>query len=151
MEVKETLKTVNWKVIVQFKQQTKTKDLKGIRSTTMADLIGAVTKVTSNFLEINQVKHLIFTRNWFFTATIDQVSIDNWGFKLFYKCTTVFLILSSVLTTAKQFFGSPIQCDAGSVSIYLLKSGFKIRRSFYNCKCQMVKWNLYFFGASRQR
>ena len=84
----------------------------------MADLIGAVTKVTSNFLEINQVKHLIFTRIWFFTATIDQVSIDNWGFKLFYKCTTVFLILSSVLTTAKQFFGSPIQCDAGSVSIY---------------------------------
>jgi len=62
----------------------------------MADLIGAVTKVTSNFLEIN------------------QVSIDNWGFKLFYKCTTVILILSSVLTTAKQFFGSPIQCDAGS-------------------------------------
>ena len=49
----------------------------------MADLIGAVTKVTSNFLEIN------------------QVSIDNWGFKLFYKATTVFLILSSVLTTAK--------------------------------------------------
>ena len=49
----------------------------------MADLIGAVTKVTSNFLEIN------------------QVSIDNWGFKLFYKATTVYLILSSVLTTAK--------------------------------------------------
>ena len=66
----------------------------------MADLIGAVTKVTSNFLEIN------------------QVSIDNWGFKLFYKCTTVCLILASVLTTAKQFFGSPIQCDAGSVSFF---------------------------------
>ena len=49
----------------------------------MADLIGAVTKVTSNFLEIN------------------QVSIDNWGFKLFYKATTVYLILSRVLTTAK--------------------------------------------------
>ena len=49
----------------------------------MADLIGAVTKVTSNFLEIN------------------QVSIDNWGSKLFYKATTVYLILSSVLTTAK--------------------------------------------------
>ena len=69
----------------------------------MADLIGAVTKVTSNFLEIN------------------QVSIDNWGFKLFYKCTTVYLILASVLTTAKQFFGSPIQCDAGSVSFLLLE------------------------------
>ena len=68
------------------------------RHTVMAQLIGAVTSVTSNFLEIN------------------QVSIDNWGFKLFYKATTTYLILSSVLATAKQFFGSPIQCDAGSVS-----------------------------------
>ena len=67
-------------------------------NTVMAQLIGAVTSVTSNFLEIN------------------QVSIDNWGFKLFYKATTTYLILSSVLATAKQFFGSPIQCDAGSVS-----------------------------------
>ena len=64
----------------------------------MANVIGAVTTVTSNFLEIN------------------QVSIDNWTFKLFYKFTTVYLVTSSVLSTAKQFFGSPIQCDAGSVS-----------------------------------
>ena len=82
----------------------------------MADLIGAVTKVTSNFLEIN------------------QVSIDNWGFKLFYKCTTVYLILSSVLTTAKQFFGSPIQCDAGSVSnrFYLNTSEWLLNFNAYS-------------------
>ena len=67
----------------------------------MANVIGAVTTVTSNFLEIN------------------QVSIDNWTFKLFYKFTTVYLVTSSVLSTAKQFFGSPIQCDAGSVSTYV--------------------------------
>ena len=78
-------------------------------NTVMAQLIGAVTSVTSNFLEIN------------------QVSIDNWGFKLFYKATTTYLILSSVLATAKQFFGSPIQCDAGSVSWY-----FKKINSWYN-------------------
>ena len=63
----------------------------------MADLIGAVTKATGSFLEIN------------------QVSIDNWGFKLFYKATTSILIACSVLVTMTQFFGSPIQCDAGSV------------------------------------
>ena len=64
----------------------------------MAELIGAVTKVTSSFLEIN------------------QISIDNWAFKLFYKFTTVILIACSFLVTCTQFFGSPIQCDAGSVS-----------------------------------
>ena len=79
-----------------YKHQHKTQS-----NTVMAQLIGAVTSVTSNFLEIN------------------QVSIDNWGFKLFYKATTTYLILSSVLATAKQFFGSPIQCDAGSVSLNL--------------------------------
>ena len=101
-----------------------------------------------------------------------QISIDNWGFKLFYKCSTVLLVLSSALVTARwilmrrnkiswserqlrqacsshnqiviwicfwyltnstelqiachcfkiwfwiirrQFFGQPIQCDAGAV------------------------------------
>ena len=63
----------------------------------MADLIGAVTKATGSFLEIN------------------QISIDNWGFKLFYRATTSILIACSVLVTMTQFFGSPIQCDAGSV------------------------------------
>ena len=60
-------------------------------------LLEAVTSVTSNFMEIN------------------QVPIDNWAFKLFYKVTTIYLISSMFLATAKQFFGSPIQCDARSV------------------------------------
>jgi len=64
----------------------------------MAELLGVVTKATSSFLELN------------------QVSIDNWGFKLFYKFTTSILVFCSVLTTAKQFFGSPIQCDGGAAS-----------------------------------
>jgi len=84
----------------------------------MAQLIGAVTSVTSNFLEIN------------------QVSIDNWGFKLFYKATTTYLILSSVLATAKQFFGSPIQCDAGSA-----KDG--IEKEVLESYCWMYStWNI---------
>ena len=64
----------------------------------MAELLGAFGKAISSFLELK------------------QVSIDNWCFKLFYKITTSVLILSSVLVTARQFFGEPIQCDAGSRS-----------------------------------
>ena len=64
----------------------------------MAELLGAVSKATGSFL---QAKH---------------VSIDNWGFKLFYKFTTTILVFCSILVTARQFFGEPIQCDAGAVS-----------------------------------
>ena len=63
-----------------------------------AEILGAFGKAISIFLELK------------------QVSIDNWCFKLFYKITTSLLLLSSVLVTARQFFGEPIQCDAGSVS-----------------------------------
>lgn len=61
----------------------------------MAEIIGAVTGVTKSFLEIN------------------KISIDNWGFKLFYKWSTTLLVFCSVIVTARQFFGDPIKCDAG--------------------------------------
>ena len=50
----------------------------------MAELVGAVTKITSGFLEIN------------------SISIDNWGFKFFYKWTTTLLVFCSVLVTARS-------------------------------------------------
>jgi len=62
----------------------------------MAEIIGAVTGVTKSFLEIN------------------TISIDNWGFKLFYKWTTTLCVFSSVLVSGRQFFGEPIKCDAGA-------------------------------------
>ena len=64
----------------------------------MAELLGAFGKAIGSFLELK------------------QVSIDNWCFKLFYKVTTSLLVICSVLVTFRQFFGEPIQCDAGSVS-----------------------------------
>ena len=64
----------------------------------MAYLLNVVTNATSSFLELH------------------KVSIDNWVFKLYYKFTTSLLLVSSVLTTSKQLFGSPIQCDSGAVS-----------------------------------
>ena len=60
----------------------------------MAELVlGAATTATKFFLEVN------------------QVSIDNLTFKLFYKATTTILLASSIVATSKQFFGDPIACD----------------------------------------
>ncbi|GIY88787.1 innexin inx2 [Caerostris darwini] len=39
-----------------------------------------------------------------------RASIDNFAFKLTYKFTFVLLIASSVLVTARQYFGDPIDC-----------------------------------------
>ena len=62
----------------------------------MASMLGVVTKVTSSMFDTS-------------------CSVDNWTFKCFYRVTTVVMIGCSVLVTARQFFGAPIACDAGSV------------------------------------
>jgi len=59
----------------------------------MAEVLGAVTTATKFFFEVN------------------QISIDNWSFKCFYKITTSLLLTCSLISTTKQFFGEPIQCD----------------------------------------
>ena len=64
----------------------------------MAALVGVVSKVTKSYFDVN------------------SISVDNWTFKCFYKVTTVACVFCSVLVTARQFFGAPITCDAGSVS-----------------------------------
>ena len=69
--------------------------LRIVADAVMAELIGVVSKAVGSYFELQ------------------QVSIDNWSFKLFYKITTSILVLSSVLVTARQFFGDPIKCDAG--------------------------------------
>ena len=62
----------------------------------MAEILGAANSATKFFLEVN------------------QISIDNWTFKLFYKATTSILIVCSVVSSSKQFFGDPINCEAVS-------------------------------------
>jgi len=52
----------------------------------MAEIINAVTGITKGYLEIN------------------AISIDNWGFKLFYKITTTLLVFCSILVTARYMF-----------------------------------------------
>ena len=38
----------------------------------------------------------------------------SWTFSVFSKVTASLLILSSVIVTARQFFGQPITCDPGA-------------------------------------
>eukprot|EP00095_Tigriopus_kingsejongensis_P003608 maker-scaffold49_size462716-snap-gene-0.5 protein:Tk03608 transcript:maker-scaffold49_size462716-snap-gene-0.5-mRNA-1 annotation:"innexin inx2" len=72
----------------------------------MADLLGAANSATKFFLEVN------------------QISIDNWTFKLFYKATTTLLVALSIICSSKQFFGDPINCEAsgGDVNDAVLTS-----------------------------
>ena len=62
----------------------------------MAEILGAATTATKYFLEVN------------------QVTIDNATFKLFYKATTTLLLAMSLVTSSKQFFGDPINCEVVS-------------------------------------
>lgn len=41
---------------------------------------------------------------------LDEVTIDNLIFRLHYKATFILLVTSSILVTAKQYFGDPISC-----------------------------------------
>ncbi len=63
----------------------------------MASLMGVIPKAAKSFMD----------------AT--SISVDNWTFKCFYKITTTICLACSVAATARQFFGSPIICDAGKV------------------------------------
>ncbi|CAB4055093.1 inx [Lepeophtheirus salmonis] len=62
----------------------------------MADLFRVITRFSQSFLEVN------------------TISIDNWTFKCYYKISVVLAVFCSVIVTSRQFFGSPIKCDAGS-------------------------------------
>lgn len=41
----------------------------------------------------------------------NELSIDNWTFKLFYQWSTTMLVGFSILISCNQYFGDPIQCD----------------------------------------
>ena len=82
----------------------------------MAELVGAVTKITSGFLEIN------------------SISIDNWGFKFFYKWTTTLLVFCSVLVTARFIIIIIViwrkMCSRKSLQCQFYKNDFLL-----NCNC----------------
>ena len=72
----------------------------------MAEILGAATTATKYFLEVN------------------QITIDNATFKLFYKATTTLLLACSLVTSSKQFFGDPINCEVVSWPDGPIRSAF---------------------------
>lgn len=48
-------------------------------------------------------------------AALKNCLIDNTTFRLHYRVTFLFLVVASFLQTAKQYFGSPIDCDVSGV------------------------------------
>lgn len=59
----------------------------------MGDVLEAVSGAAKMFLEMN------------------NLTIDNATFKLFYRGTTVVLFASAFFSTAQQLFGEPISCE----------------------------------------
>ena len=43
--------------------------------------------------------------------TFDDVNIDNWVFKLFYKGSFILFLMGSMVGILSQYFGEPINCD----------------------------------------
>ncbi len=79
----------------------------------MASLMGVMSKAAKSFV------------------ASASISVDNWTFKCFYKLTTTVCVACSVAATARQFFGAPIICDAGTVSwIDFFKNIVSVVRSF---------------------
>ena len=41
----------------------------------------------------------------------DEINIDNWHFKLYYKGGTILFLTGSLVGVLSQYFGDPIECD----------------------------------------
>jgi len=59
----------------------------------MAELLGSAASATKLILDVN------------------QISIDNYTFKFYYKATTSILVACSIASASRQFFGDPINCE----------------------------------------
>ena len=60
----------------------------------------------------------IFRDNPLFKRKDKNICIDSLTFRLLNKVTTSILVICSIAVTARQFFGDPISCDAGKVSLF---------------------------------
>jgi hypothetical protein len=52
----------------------------------------------------------------------EDISIDNWIFRMHYRVTVLILLSSSGIGVAKQYFGDPINCQVLSVKYNSMKS-----------------------------
>lgn len=49
----------------------------------------------------------------------EDISIDNWIFRLHYRITVLILLTSSAVGVAKQYFGDPINCQVSGVVVFV--------------------------------
>ena len=62
---------------------------------------------------------------------IDEINIDNWYFKLFYKGCTLVYFIGSMVGLLSQYFGHPINCDFSGVDSKLASDYCWIHGSGY--------------------
>jgi len=48
--------------------------------------------------------------------TLDEINIDNWVFKLYYKVSTVLCMLGASIGVAQGYFGKPITCQFNGIN-----------------------------------
>ena len=68
----------------------------------------------------------------------DSLMIDSTVFQLHNKVTIIVFVASSILVFTKQFFGSPIRCDAGYVSnqnIFNIANTVDNMKKYFNIRC----------------
>jgi len=63
--------------------------------------------------------------------TIDEINIDNWTFKLYYKVSMVICMTGATVGIASQYFGDPISCEFQGISSDLAQDYCWIHGSSY--------------------
>jgi len=48
--------------------------------------------------------------------TLDEINIDNWTFKLYYKVSTILCMLGASIGVAQGYFGKPITCQFNGIN-----------------------------------
>ena len=63
--------------------------------------------------------------------SFDDVNIDNWVFKLFYKGCFILFITGSMVGIVTQYFGEPINCDFKGIDSEMAEDYCWIHGSLY--------------------
>ena len=72
--------------------------------------------------------HLIASLKDYFE--LDEINIDSWTFKLYYKASCAICMLGATVGVASQYFGDPIR----SVLVCSLSDLITIERQFFGLK-----------------
>jgi len=79
---------------------------------------------------------------------LDDINIDNWTFKLYYKVSVVICMAGATIGIASQYFGDPISCEFQGISSDLAQDYCWIHGSSYippqyqaHMKCIVEQFN----------